>query len=181
MEMGPRALGARSILASPLDRGLNDSLNKRLDRTEFMPFAPYVLDEDAEAVFEIDGRNREACRFMTITTQVRPRHREQIPAVMHVDGTACPQIIEKQTNPLYYEVLAEFKKRTGIFCLVNTSFNVHEEPIINTPSKALSALRDRRIDFLICETGIVLRDEHVRAGPHSKIGDRAATDLVNGR
>jgi len=158
MEMGPRALGGRSIIASPVDRGLNDSLNERLDRTEFMPFAPYVLDEDAERVFGINSVNREACRFMTITTSVKEEFRDQIQAVVHVDNTARPQIIERKDNPLYYDILKIFRDKTGIPCLVNTSFNAHEEPIINTPEEALRALRDKRIDFLVCDAGLVFRE-----------------------
>lgn len=159
MEMGPRALGARSIIASPVDRDLNDSLNKRLERTEFMPFAPYVLDEDADKVFVIDDRNREACRFMTITTGVREAYLDEIPAVVHVDNTARPQIIEQSTNPLYYDILKRFKEITGIHCLVNTSFNAHEEPIINTPEEALQALADERIDFLVSDHCMVFRPD----------------------
>ncbi|MDX1592843.1 MAG: carbamoyltransferase C-terminal domain-containing protein, partial [Gammaproteobacteria bacterium] len=155
MEMGPRALGGRSILASPADRGLNDTLNERLERTEFMPFAPYVLDEDARRVFDIDDRNWEACRFMTITTGVKETFRPVMPAVVHVDHTARPQIIERETNPLYYDILRAFRDRTGIPCLVNTSFNAHEEPIINTPAEALRALADGRVDFLVCDAGLV--------------------------
>ena len=157
MEMGPRALGARSIIASPSDRGLNDSLNDRLERTEFMPFAPYVLDEDAERVFDIDDRNRQACRFMTITTGVKEAFRDSIQAVVHVDNTARPQIVERDTNPLYYDILKNFRDQTGLPCLVNTSFNAHEEPIINTPDEALRALADRRIDFLVCDQGLIFR------------------------
>jgi carbamoyltransferase len=155
MEMGPRALGARSIIASPSARELNDTLNERLNRTEFMPFAPYVLDEDAREVFELNDCNWQAARFMTITTNVKKKYHDVIPAVVHVDGTARPQIIERDTNPLYYDILVAFKKETGIPCLVNTSFNAHEEPIINTPSEALVALKDNRIDFLVCEAGLV--------------------------
>ncbi len=155
MEMGPRALGARSILASPAQREVNDSINKRLQRTEFMPFAPYVLDVDAERVYDVDLRNRYACRFMTITTRVKPEWVARIPAVVHVDGTARPQIVERATNPLYYDILVAFKRLTGLPTLVNTSFNAHEEPIINTPEEALRALADDRIDFLVCDGGMV--------------------------
>ncbi|MBT8765599.1 carbamoyltransferase C-terminal domain-containing protein [Metapseudomonas boanensis] len=155
MEMGPRALGARTILASPAQREVNDSINKRLQRTEFMPFAPYVLDVDAERVYDINQRNRYACRFMTITTKVNPEWADKIPAVVHVDGTARPQIIERASNPLYYDILQAFKVKTGLPTLVNTSFNAHEEPIINTPEEALQALADNRIDFLVCDGGLV--------------------------
>ena len=155
MEMGPRALGARSILASPARREVNDSINLRLQRTEFMPFAPYVLAEDADMVYEIDDRNRYACNFMTITTRVKPEWADIIPAVVHVDGTARPQIIERATNPLYYDILKAFKEISGLPTLVNTSFNVHEEPIINTPEEALTALVENRVDFLVCDGGLV--------------------------
>ena len=96
MEFGPRALGARSIIASPHDHAINDNLNKRLDRSEFMPFAPFVLEEDARRVFEITDVNRYAAHFMTITCAVRPEWRARIPAVVHVDGTARPQIVRDE-------------------------------------------------------------------------------------
>jgi len=159
MEMGPRALGARTILASPSKRELNDTLNQRLNRTEFMPFAPYVLDVDAREVFEISDVTYEACRFMTITTDVKEKYQDMIQAVVHVDGTARPQIIERETNPLYYDILSIFKDKTGIPCLVNTSFNAHEEPIINKPVEALNSLSEKRIDFLVCNEGLIFRSE----------------------
>ena len=90
MEFGPRALGARSILASPVDHTINTTINERLQRTEFMPFAPCVLEEDASRVFVISDANRHAARFMTITCDVQADWRERIPAVVHVDGTATP-------------------------------------------------------------------------------------------
>lgn len=178
MEMGPRALGARSILAAPVDRSLNDELNRRLERTEFMPFAPYVLDEDAERVFFIDRRNREACRFMTITTGVRPEFRDRIPAVVHVDGTARPQIVTAADNPLYYAILKAYRDLTGVPCLVNTSFNAHEEPIINTPGEALAALGAGRIDFLVCEAGLVVSDTLALRARHIFAADNTAAAVA---
>ena len=154
MEFGPRALGSRSILANPADKSVNDSLNKRLARTEFMPFAPYVLAEDADGVFEITDANRYAMKFMTITCQVREQWRGRIPAVVHIDGTARPQIIQDSDNPLYAAILRRFKERTGLPVLINTSFNAHEEPIIHTPAEALRALQDGRIDFIAAESGV---------------------------
>ncbi len=154
MEFGPRALGARSILASPTDAGINQSLNDRLQRTEFMPFAPYVLEEDADELFEITPANRYAMSFMTITTQVREAWRDKIAAVVHVDGTARPQIVRDEDNPLYAQVLREFKGLTGLRALVNTSFNVHEEPIIHTPKECLRALDDGRVDYVLLANGV---------------------------
>lgn len=155
MELGPRALGARSIVASPADRGVNDSINKRLQRTEFMPFAPVVRDADADQVFEIDDRNRYACYFMTMTTGVRAAWRDRIPAVVHVDATARPQIIRREDNPLYYDIVGAFYEISGLPCVVNTSFNAHEEPIINTPAEALNALAEDRVDFLVCDQALI--------------------------
>jgi len=157
MEFGPRALGARSILASPADAAVNARLNARLSRSEFMPFAPYVLDEDAAEVFGIGAGNRYACRFMTITTAVREKWRARIPAVVHVDGTARPQLIDTETNPLYARILSGFKAATGLPVLINTSFNTHEEPIINTPKECRQALLDDRIDFVVTGKGLYRR------------------------
>lgn len=157
MEFGPRALGARSILASPADASVNQRMNARLNRTEFMPFAPYVLAEDAGTVFEVTDANRYACRFMTITAAVRPEWRERIPAVVHVDGTARPQIIEAASNPLYAGILARFKQATGLPVLVNTSFNAHEEPIINRPAECVGALQGDRIDFVVTRRAVYRR------------------------
>ncbi|MBI1276195.1 hypothetical protein GC177_09530 [bacterium] len=154
MEFGPRALGARTIIASPEDHGINDSLNDRLSRSEFMPFAPYVLAEDAREVFEVTDANAYACRFMTITCAVKEKWKALIPAVVHVDGTARPQIITRADNPLYADILTEFKKRTGLPVLVNTSFNAHEEPIINRPEECFKALEQGRIDGVVTETAV---------------------------
>ena len=154
MEFGPRALGARSIVASPADHAINDDLNRRLERSEFMPFAPYVLDEDAERVFDITPVNRYAARFMTITCGVKPEWRTRIPAVVHVDGTARPQIVRDSENPLYAAMLRRFRDTSGLPVLVNTSFNVHEEPIVNRPAECVRALLDGRIDFVVTEQAV---------------------------
>lgn len=154
MEFGPRALGARSILASPRRGDINESLNKRLGRSEFMPFAPVISEEDSRSVFEITDVNAYACRFMTITCGVKPEWGDRIPAVVHVDGTARPQIIRRADNVLYFDILESFKNQTGLPALVNTSFNVHEQPIINTPEDATKALVEDRVDYLVTEDGV---------------------------
>lgn len=154
MEYGPRALGARSILGSPADAGINDSLNQRLERSEFMPFAPVVTADDAKAVFELTDAMLYTAQFMTITCGVHPQWRERIPAVVHVDGTARPQVITRDANPLYYDILVAFKALTGLPVMINTSFNVHEEPIINTPEECGRALKDGRIDFVVTDGGV---------------------------
>jgi carbamoyltransferase len=157
MEYGPRALGARTILANPSRRETHDLLNQRLERSEFMPFAPVVTAENASAVFDITPVNAYACRFMTITCNVKPQWRERIAAVVHVDGSARPQIIERDANPLYYDILCAFERVSGLPVLINTSFNVHEEPIVNRPSECLQALSDGRIDFIVTTRGIYVR------------------------
>lgn len=149
MEFGPRALGARSILASPARRDVNDAINKRLERSEFMPFAPIVLEDFAAKVFDITSGNAHAARFMTITCDVKPDWRDRIPAVVHVDGTARPQIMRAADNPLCHHVLELFHQRTGLPVLINTSFNVHEEPIVDTPEQALRSLVEGRVDFIM--------------------------------
>jgi carbamoyltransferase len=97
---------------------------------------------------------------MTITCAVRPEWRARIPAVVHVDGSARPQTINATDNPLYFRVLTEFFNRTGLPVLVNTSFNVHEEPIINTPDEALRALADGRVDRILTTEGLYRCAKH---------------------
>lgn len=157
MEFGPRALGARSIIASPTDPGINDRLNARLSRSEFMPFAPYVLEEDAERVFEVTAVNRYAARFMTITCAVRPEWRKRIPAVVHVDGTARPQIVREADNPLFAGILRRFRDETRLPVLINTSFNVHEEPIVNRPEECARAFVEGRVDFVATEKAVYIK------------------------
>ncbi|MBI4273995.1 MAG: hypothetical protein HY659_04780 [Rhizobiales bacterium] len=158
MEYGPRALGARTILANPSRRETHDLLNQRLDRSEFMPFAPVIAAERAAEVFDVNSVNAYACRFMTITCDVKPEWRKRIAAVVHVDNSARPQTIERLSNPLYYDIIGAFERVTGVPVLVNTSFNVHEEPIVNTPAECIKALVDGRIDFVVTQQGLYDRD-----------------------
>ena len=152
MEFGPRALGNRSMLARPTDSEINKTLNARLARTEFMPFAPSVLEEHADALFENVAKSADCLPFMTITCNVREEWRARIPAVVHVDGTARPQTVSKAANPLYWKVIDAYRRRSGIPLVLNTSFNVHEEPIVCFPENAVQALADDRIDCLALGT-----------------------------
>ena len=158
MEYGPRALGARSILASPADAGINDALNQRLSRSEFMPFAPVLAEDAAATLFDIGARNSYTAHFMTITCNVKQDWRARIPAVVHVDGTARPQIIRRAHNPLYYDILAAFKQLSGLPTMINTSFNVHEEPIINRPEECAQALLDDRVDNVVTDQAVYRRE-----------------------
>ena len=112
MEFGPRALGNRSMLARPTDKTINDWLNERLDRSEFMPFAPSVLEEHAAEIFVNVAKARHTAEFMTITFNVKPEWRERIPAVVHVDGTARPQLVNRKTNPLYHKLIQAYHRRS---------------------------------------------------------------------
>jgi carbamoyltransferase len=152
MEFGPRALGNRSMIARPTDATINKTLNDRLDRTEFMPFAPSVLAEYADELFDDVEPGRHTAEFMTITYDVRAHWHDRIPAVVHVDGTARPQLVRKDRNPLYWRVLERYRQLSGIPLVLNTSFNVHEEPIVCQPKEAAQALVENRIDCLAIGT-----------------------------
>ena len=148
MEYGPRALGNRSILCQATDKNINDSLNKKLSRTEFMPFAPVTLDKYADKCYKNLRGARSPARFMTITFECTPYTKKTTPAVVHVDGTARPQIIRKEDNPTYFNIVNEYHKFTGIPTLINTSFNLHNEPIVCTPEDAIKAFLEGCVDYL---------------------------------
>ena len=127
---------------------MNDWLNEQLKRSEFMPFAPVTLAEQAsESYLNLTGAECSA-RFMTVTFDCTRRMIERCPAVVHVDGTARPQLITEESNPRYYRILHEYWKRTGIASIVNTSFNMHEEPIVCTPDDAIRAFLQGNLDYL---------------------------------
>ena len=149
MEFGPRALGNRSILYFCNDVTVNDWLNKKLNRTEFMPFAPICLYEDADLYFNLREGEKHACQFMTMVAIATKKMKNECPAAVHVDGTCRPQLIKKETNPKLYKLIHEYKKLTGISCLINTSLNLHEEPIVNSPDDAIKAFVYAKLDFLL--------------------------------
>lgn len=157
MEFGPRALGSRSIILHPGKAEMNDIVNKRLNRSEFMPFAPSVLDTRAADYFKGYRDDHITTDWMTITYDVYEEKRAEIAAVVHVDGTARPQVVRERTNPAYYRILKEFEKLTGIGCIVNTSFNMHEEPIVASPEDALRAFDLGSVDVLALGNFLVRR------------------------
>lgn len=159
MEWGPRALGQRSMILNTFDRTVNDTLNQRLNRTEFMPFAPSVIDYMAKTYMPAYEEGDVAADYMTITYDVDPKFHEELQAVVHVDGTARPQIVKKTINPYFYEIIDAFYRLTGCGAVVNTSFNVHEEPIVSTPESAFRALEDKRIDALVLEGWLIQHKE----------------------
>ena len=149
MEYGPRALCNRSILYRCDDPAVNTWLNQRLKRTEFMPFAPVMLREDAPRFLEnYEPAASIAASYMTITYDVTDLCKQQAPAIVHVDGTARPQIVDRDVNPSMFGILTEYKKLRGFSVMVNTSFNMHEEPIIRTPDEAVEAVKQAELDVL---------------------------------
>jgi len=144
-EIGPRALGNRSILASPIDPGVRDKINTRVKyREPFRPFAPSVLAERAGEFFEIGQPDP----FMTLAPRVRPEFVSRIPAAVHVDGTARIQTVTAESNPRYHALISRFADLTGVPVLLNTSFN-KQEPIVNRPEEAISCYLRTEIDVLV--------------------------------
>jgi carbamoyltransferase len=152
MEFGPRALGHRSILADPRDPEMNAKVNNAVKFREWWrPFAPSMLKEVAGEYLE------HACDspFMILTNPVRPEKRDVIPSVTHVDGSARPQTVEKEISPLYWDLINEFGKRTGVPVLMNTSFNLRGEAIVNTPTDAMRTFFSSGMDALVIGSYLV--------------------------
>ena len=146
MEFGPRALGNRSILADPRRADMKDRINAAVKfREPFRPFAPSVLEDQSHIYFE----NGSDLPYMLQVVKVRPGMAERIPAVTHVDGTARPQTVNRETNPSYCDLLEHFGEETGVPVLLNTSFNVKGEPIVCTPREALACFFNTGMDALV--------------------------------
>lgn len=154
MEYGPRSLGNRSIIAHPFNKDINNEVNKRLSRTEFMPFAPSVLKEKADIYYKGSKEAEYAAEFMTITLDVKEEGRIA-EAVNHVDNTARPHFVDDNNNPEYADLLREFGKISGHPILINTSFNRHEEPIIRSATDGLDRLEDESVHYLLAEDYII--------------------------
>jgi len=150
MEFGPRALGNRSILANPLYEGMQDVLNLKVKhREKFRPFAPAVLREHAAEYFECDPVYQDPCAFMLMVYPVQKKWRSKLPAVTHIDGSGRLQTVSREDNPLYYDLISEFKKISGVPIVVNTSYNVRGEPIVCTPYDAYRCMMGTGIDCLV--------------------------------
>ncbi len=154
MEWGPRALGARSFVADPRDANLREALNHKVKLREwFRPLAPSMHEESGREVFGVEHHDP----FMITVIEVDDAYKPKIPAVVHVDGTARPQMVSRKTNPRYWNLINEFKKITGIPMLLNTSFNV-QEPIVCTPEDAVKTFKNANFDALVLENNLVLRN-----------------------
>ncbi len=152
MEFGPRALGSRSILANPCNPRMKDLLNAKVKlREEFRPFAPSVLEERASEYFDIDHPSP----FMLETAAVRAEARGKIPAVTHVDGSARLQTVSRKANPLYHALIEAFADLSGVAVVVNTSFNIRGEPIVESPAQAYSTFKHTGIDALVVGSYLV--------------------------
>jgi carbamoyltransferase len=144
-EVGPRALGARSILADPRRAEMKDIVNERVKHREgFRPFAPAVLDERGPDYFEGYATNP----FMLLVLPIRPEKRDLVPAITHVDGTGRLQSVGPE-NPLFRSLIEEFDRRTGVPVVLNTSFNLRGEPIVHRPEEALEDFLKTGMDALI--------------------------------
>lgn len=160
MEFGPRALGNRSLLLDPRDQEILVRTNKRLKRTEFMPFAPMVLSHEFNNYFETKNATMQPFEYMTMTCKVKDEVVSRIPAVTHVDQTARPQTVTLESNQFCFKILESFQNITGLPVLVNTSLNVHEEPINYALEDTLSCLRRGAIDVIYTESSrITLANE----------------------
>jgi carbamoyltransferase len=157
MEYGPRALGSRSILASPIDPSMQSRLNEIKDREDFRPVAPVVIEEDAGEWFD----KAEYSPFMLFVYDVKPDKADIIPAVKHVDGTARIQTINSNQHESYYNLLKAFKEKTGVPVLVNTSFNTLGKPIVCTPRDAIECFWSQPFDALIIGKFLIEKDGQV--------------------
>ncbi|MBB5213658.1 carbamoyltransferase family protein [Parapusillimonas granuli] len=155
MEFGPRALGARSILASPRNSAMQARLNELKDREDFRPVAPVVLEERAHLWFDSRGKGRIEAPFMLFVFDVLPDKADLIPAVRHTDGTARVQTVNAQQHPLLHGMLTEFEARTGVPVLVNTSFNTRGEPVVCSPRDALESFWTSPLDALFIGSYLV--------------------------
>lgn len=151
MEFGPRALGARSILADPRRRGMKTKVNRVKKREAFRPFAPSVLEEKAAEYFETDV----ASPYMLFVRNVRDDRRKEIPSVTHVDGTARLQTVSRETSPGFHRLIAEFDHVTGVPVVLNTSLNLRGEPIACTPEDAVGVFARSRLDGLFIGNYVV--------------------------
>lgn len=157
MEFGPRALGSRSILAHPTEKKMKDRVNEVKMREQFRPFAASVLQDRVHELFEVPEKEH-ASPFMNFVFQVKRDKRNKIAAIVHADNTCRIQTVTKQTNPLYYELIHAFYKKTGIPCVLNTSFNTKIEPIVENTQQAVHDFQTTQMDHLVIGSYLVSKD-----------------------
>ncbi len=164
-EFGPRALGQRSILADPRGADTRDRVNARIKfREAFRPFAPAVTAEAAATYFDIPAALAGPVEHMVCTATVRPEHRESLAAITHVDGSARVQVVHARRSPRFHALLTAFGERTGLPVLLNTSFNLKGDPMVDTPIDAVAALYSSDLDAVYVGPFRVTRSERIRGG-----------------
>jgi carbamoyltransferase len=169
-ELGPRALGHRSILAAPNDARMRDRLNRSIKfREEFRPFAPAVPVEAASRYFELPPGGERLARFMSGVFPVRREWRERLAAVTHADGSARVQAVDRAMAPRFHALLEEVGRRSGVPVLLNTSFNLAGEPIVNGAAEAYSTFRRSGIDLLVCGPVVVAKSRAAQLLPEEAV------------
>lgn len=158
MEFGPRALGARSILAKPFPERMKDEVNKIKRREKFRPFAGSVLQDKAHELFEVPGKNHLS-PFMNFVFKVKDNKKKKISAIVHRDGTCRIQTVNKKDGPYYY-LIKQFYKETGIPCILNTSFNLAGEPIVENPHQSIDDFLKTEMDYLAIGDFLVSKPSH---------------------
>ena len=160
-EWGPRALGNRSILADPRGKKMKDLVNKKIKfREAFRPFAPVSLFEKAEKYFEVGkDYNQQPLEYMTMVVKVKDKWQEKLRATTHVDGSSRPQFIKRSKNPVYYDLVKKFGDKTGVYVLLNTSFNLKGDPIVTTASQAYDTFMRSGIDALVLGNYLIKKGE----------------------
>jgi len=156
-------LGARSILASPVKKEMKEVVNVKIKfREPYRPFAPVVIAEKANIYFELEKKeHKHLTNFMLGVFPVKKTAKKLIPAVTHVDGSARIQIITEVQNKRYYNIIKKFGKKTGVYVLMNTSFNLKGEPIVNSPENAFNTFKKSGLDILALENYIILKEDIV--------------------
>ena len=161
MEWGPRALGTRSILANPINPRAKELLNTKVKhREKFRPFAPVVCEDDAPVYFECDLPLPEPTDFMLMVYPIKKQWQHRMPSVTHVDGSGRLQTVKRTQNSLYYDLIKEFGKLSGIPILINTSFNIRGEPIVCTPYDAYKCMMGTGIDYLVMDRFLIRREDN---------------------
>ena len=154
MEYGPRALGNRSILAHPSIPGISDQINQRIKfREKWRPFCPSILPEYREEILD----SSHPSPYMTLSFTVNSNWRQRIKEAVHIDGTARPQIVDRDTNPLFYKLLNKFHKLTGIPVLINTSLNRRGEPMVCSPQDAIDMFYGCGLEYLVMGDYLVVK------------------------
>ncbi len=161
MEFGPRALGARSILSNATNPKMQDILNVKVKhREKYRPFAPVICIDDADKYFECDNPIPYAADYMLVVYPIKKEKRKLIPAVTHVDGTGRLQVIRREQNSKYYDLIKEFGKLSGVPILINTSFNIRGEPIVCTPYDTYRCMMGTEIDYLVMGKYLIKRSDN---------------------